>query len=150
MLLDPAPARLTLPAVTPPPPRTPFPFVATAAPVLVSVGIWAVTGSVYSLLFAALGPVVALGSLLDGRRQRRRTARRDSDRAVLALGKAKQRVLELHELERQRLTRMAPPVAELCLPSTVIARWAHADPNPDPSGATALPVRLGRVRRDPV
>jgi len=150
VLPDPAPARLTLPAVTPPPPRTPFPFVATAAPVLVSVGIWAVTGSVYSLLFAALGPVVALGSLLDGRRQRRRTARRDSDRAVLALGRAKQRVLELHEGERRRLTRMAPPLAELCLPSSLTARWAHADPNPDTSGDAALPVRVGRAQCDPV
>src|SRR3954454_23935126 len=94
---DAVPERLTLPAMAPPPPRAPFPFVATAAPVLVSVGIGAVTGSVYSLLFAALGPVVAVGSLLDGRRQRRRTARRDTERAVAALGTAQRRVRDLHE-----------------------------------------------------
>ena len=98
---------------------------ATAAPVLVSVAIWAVTGSVYSLLFAALGPVVAVGSMLDGRRQRRGTAGRDTERSVSALEAARHRVLELHERERSRLTQLAPPLGELCAPSRVAATWAR-------------------------
>jgi S-DNA-T family DNA segregation ATPase FtsK/SpoIIIE len=144
---DAAPERLTLPLIAPPPPRAPFPFVATAAPVLVSVGIWAVTGSVYSLLFAALGPVVAVGSLLDGRRQRRRTARRDADREVAALGRLQQRVLEAQEHERVRLAALAPPLAELCLPNGLVARWSRADLDGDAEDAAPRPVLLGRTRR---
>jgi len=144
---DAAPERLTLPALAPPPPRPPFPFVATAAPVLVSIGIWAVTGSVYSLLFAALGPVVAVGGLLDGRRQRRRTAARDADRAVGALSKTRDRVLDLHERERARLERAAPSLPELCLPGAAAARWAHAGSDVAAEDAAPIPVRLGRARR---
>jgi len=122
--------------------------VATAAPVLVSVGIWAVTGSVYSLLFAALGPVVAIGGLADGRRQRRRAARRDCDRAVAALGRLRQRVLELQERERARLDGLAPPLAVLCLPNSLAARWMRAEPGRDAEDAVPIPVRLGRTRRE--
>jgi len=145
---DAAPEHLALPPMAPPPPRAPFPFVATAAPVLVSVGIWAVTGSVYSLLFAALGPVVAVGSLLDGRRQRRRTARRDAARAVAALGRLRQRVLEVQEQERARLAHLAPPLAELCRPNALAARWMDAEPARDADDAAPLPVRLGRAQRE--
>jgi S-DNA-T family DNA segregation ATPase FtsK/SpoIIIE len=143
---DVAPEHLTLPVLDPVPPRAPFPFVATAAPVLVSIGIWAVTGSVYSLLFAALGPVVAVGSLLDGRRQRRRTGRRDAERAVAALRRARDRVLEVHERERARLGRIAPPLHELCTPGHVAARWAQGDLESDQVDAP-IPVRLGRAER---
>ncbi len=139
-----------MPVLAPPPPRMPFPFVATAAPVLVSLGIWVVTGSVYSLLFAALGPVVALGSLLDGRRQRRRTARRDADRAVAALGRTHERVRELHEIERARLRRVAPPLTELCAPSRVAANWTRESFGPDAPDAAPLRVRLGRAELAPV
>lgn len=151
MIPDAPPERLTLPPMAPPPPRAPFPFVATAAPVLVSVGIWAVTGSIYSLLFAALGPVVAVGGLLDGRRQRTRAARRDADRAVAALGRMRQRVLQLQEQERARLDRLAPPLAELCEPGGLAARWIDVDPGRDGEDAAPLPVRLGWAeRRSPV
>jgi len=144
---DAAPERLALPALAPPPPRPPFPFVATAAPVLVSIGIWAVTGSVYSLLFAALGPVVAVGGLLDGRRQRRRAAARDAARAVAALVKTRDRVLDLHERERARLERAAPSLPELCLPEAAAARWAHAGSGVAAGDVAPIPVRLGRARR---
>ena len=147
MIPDAAPERLALPALAPPPPRPPFPFVATAAPVLVSIGIWAVTGSVYSLLFAALGPVVAFGGLLDGRRQRRRAAARDADRAVGALVKTRERVLDLHERERARLGRAAPSLPELCLPGAAAARWTHAGSDVAAGDVAPIPVRLGRARR---
>ena len=139
-----------MPVLAPPPSRAPFPFVATAAPVLVSVGIWAVTGSAYSLLFAALGPVVALGSMLDSRRQRRGTARRDTERAVASLARATERVHEVHELERARLLRLAPPLAELFAPGRVAANWAREAPGHDAPDAAPLPVRLGLAERPPV
>ncbi|MEP6844311.1 MAG: FtsK/SpoIIIE domain-containing protein [Pseudolysinimonas sp.] len=142
--------RLALPALSPPPPRAAFPFVATAAPVVLSLGIWAVTGSVYSLLFAALGPVVAVGSLLDGRRQRRRQARRDTARAVAALGRARERVLVLHDRERTRLGRLAPPLEELCQPSSVATNWAQAMADSDSTNTGPFPVRLGHADRPAV
>ena len=139
-----------MPALAPPAPRAAFPFVATAAPVLVSLGIWAVTGSVYSLLFAALGPVVALGSMLDSRRQRRRTSRRDTERAVASLARAHERVLEVHETERARLRRIAPPLTELCAPGRVAANWAGEASGADAADAAPLPVRLGLAERPSV
>jgi len=117
--------------------------------VLVSVGIWAVTGSVYSLLFAALGPVVALGSLLDGRRHRRRTARREAERSVASLDRVRQRVLEVQERERRRLDLLAPPLRQLCLPDRLAANWAQAHRDVDSVDVAPLPVRLGRARRGP-
>src|ERR1700710_1206677 len=98
------PGRLPPPPLPAPPARPGFPLAATLAPVIVSLGIWAVTGSAYSLLFAALGPVVALGSLLDGRRQRRRVARRDRDAVVAAFARASERVRSIHSVERSRLS----------------------------------------------
>ncbi len=150
VIADPAPEHLALPPLASPPPRPPFPYVATAAPVLVSIGIWAVTGSVYSLLFAALGPVVAVGSLMDGRRQRRRTAARDADRAVAALGRTQQHVLELQERERARLARAAPPLPELCRPGEAAARWSGAESIVEGGGPRPLAVRLGRAQRPSV
>ena len=38
-----------------------------AAPLVVSVAVWAVTRSPYALLFAALGPVVAVAGVADQR-----------------------------------------------------------------------------------
>jgi S-DNA-T family DNA segregation ATPase FtsK/SpoIIIE len=73
-----------------------------------SLVIWAVTGSPYSLLFAALGPVVAVGGLVDGRRQRRRTARREQRVAVEALDRTLARIESLHRAERERRRSLAP------------------------------------------
>lgn len=147
MIAEPPAARLVLPTIAPPPPRPPFPFVATAAPVLMSLGIWAVTGSVYSLLFAALGPAVAVGSLLDGRRQRRGAARRDTDRAVAALDRTRQKVLEVHRHEHARLQALAPALDEAVLPGRVAANWAATRDEPMAVDPAPLPVRLGRAER---
>lgn len=77
-VLDAAPGstRLALPPHPPEPHRPGFPWLASVAPVAGAVALWAITGSAYALLFAALGPVVAVASLLDGRRQARRMQRR--------------------------------------------------------------------------
>lgn len=72
---DPA-TRLPLPTLPPPPERPPFPVVAAVAPVVLSVAIWLLTGSAFALLFAALGPVVAVANVLDGRRRNRAARRR--------------------------------------------------------------------------
>ncbi|WP_258071921.1 FtsK/SpoIIIE domain-containing protein [Clavibacter michiganensis] len=57
-------------------PPPPFPVLGVAAPLVVSVAVWAVTRSPYALLFAALGPVVAVAGVADQRIGGRRSARR--------------------------------------------------------------------------
>ncbi|MEZ5189953.1 MAG: hypothetical protein R2717_03060 [Schumannella sp.] len=52
------------------------------APVVVSLALWAVTGSVLSLLFAALGPVTALAGVVDAWRTRRRALRAERERVA--------------------------------------------------------------------
>lgn len=111
VLPAPPPERLTLPTPPAPPARAAFPFVATLAPVVVSLALWMLTQSIYSLLFAVLGPVVAVGGLVDGRVGRRRAARRDRARYLAALDRTAEAVAEAHERERQRLERLAPDSA---------------------------------------
>ncbi|MCU1425676.1 MAG: hypothetical protein JWM51_1967, partial [Microbacteriaceae bacterium] len=45
---------------------------------VVSIALWAVTQSVFALLFAALGPAVAVASLVDAGIASRRRGRRDA------------------------------------------------------------------------
>lgn len=82
---------LILPARPVDPPAPGFPLIASAAPVVVAVAIWMFTGSAFVLLFAVLGPVIAVGSMVDGRRTRRRTRIRadGTHRAALAALRAK-------------------------------------------------------------
>lgn len=142
MLPDPPREQLALPLVPAPPPRAGFPLVATLAPVLVSVGIWAFTGSLYSLLFAALGPVVAIGGLFDGRRQRRRTALRDTGRTLAAFAQLSVRVDALHRRELLRRELLAP--APLAAVTVAAERWAAS------AGERPQAVRIGRVDDDAI
>lgn len=76
-----------------PPPAPPgFPLVAVVAPILVSVTIWAITGSAFALVFAILGPVVAIASVADSARQRRRARRREARRYAVALDGLAERI----------------------------------------------------------
>lgn len=126
--------RLTLPTVPAPSQRAAFPLVATLAPVLVSLALWMLTQSIYSLLFAVLGPVVAIGGLWDGRVNRRRTARRERVRFLAALGATAESVASAHERERVRLSRLSPD------PAATIG-WA-ATTRTETQGHP-IPVRVG-------
>ncbi len=118
---------------------------ATAAPVALSLGIWAVTGSVYALLFAALGPVVAIGSTFDARRQRRASVRRELVATREALQRTRERIDEVHRGERQRREHLAPP-ADLAVESRRVAvNWAGASADDG-----SHPVRIGRADLDPI
>ncbi|MFC5501213.1 FtsK/SpoIIIE domain-containing protein [Lysinimonas soli] len=141
-----APRRLTLPAFAPPPSRTGFPLMATLAPVAMSLAIWAVTRSPYSLLFAALGPVVALGGLLDGRRQRRRAERRQTAKALASIERLSQRVADTQRAERARLAALAPAPAVLGDPALAMKRWTReSEDAADRDDQLPLPVLLGRA-----
>ncbi len=144
-----------IPAPTPvsEPPRTGFPLVATLAPIVVSAVLFAVTRSPIMLLMAALGPVIAVATFADGRRQRRRARRRERERFLAELAATEGSVRAATEAERQRRrgwTRLDPAwgadpsdvalaVARGDVPSGVeLAGSARADDDP----------RLVALRRD--
>jgi S-DNA-T family DNA segregation ATPase FtsK/SpoIIIE len=98
-----------------PEPSTPhrFPVIATIAPVAVSIALWVVTDSIYALMFAALGPVVAVGSAVDARIQRRRSARREAARFDRDCARVRQAIDVVHAREREDLEARHPSVDAL-------------------------------------
>jgi DNA segregation ATPase FtsK/SpoIIIE, S-DNA-T family len=138
-VLPPAdPVRLALPASTAPPARHGIPIIATLAPVAMSLAVWAVTQSLLSLLFAGLGPLVALAGLVDARRQARRRRREETVRLGTALERLRSRTAEAGEAERVRLAGLCAPDGES------LGRWA-AERWSRPLGAgDPIPVRIGR------
>ncbi|MEO8095212.1 MAG: FtsK/SpoIIIE domain-containing protein, partial [Pseudolysinimonas sp.] len=144
MLPAPVPERITLPSSAPAPPRAPFPWAATLAPVVASLGLWALTRSVYSLVFALLGPMVAVGGIVDGRFARRRASRRETQRSALALDRVVERIAGAQLRERQRLSRL------IALPTAPV--WDEPFGTPIPvhiaTGAVASAVELSGVDPD--
>ena len=106
-LADPADAPLALPPHPPEPAPPGFPWLATSRPSPAPLVLWTITGSALSLAFAALGPVVAVASLFDARRQGRRARRAGAiDRAerLIALRGA---IAARHDHERAAAWRRA-------------------------------------------
>src|SRR5690554_4714272 len=103
----PVPSRITLPAPPLEPGRREFPLLATAAPVVGSLVIWAVTGSPFALVFAFLGPVIAVGSMIDARRHGRRSARTEARRFDSDIEAVLGRIEAAHLVERQSLLAQA-------------------------------------------
>src|SRR5690606_24763052 len=106
-VIDPPAVRIAGPAPVAEPPKPGFPLVATLAPVAVSGILFAVTGSPYMLLMAALGPVIALATFVDGRRQRRRAARQASARFEREFADLEGRVEAARDAERARRLQYA-------------------------------------------
>ncbi|GAA1056377.1 hypothetical protein GCM10017608_28690 [Agromyces luteolus] len=104
---------LHVPPLPTEPARSPFPWLATAAPVAGAVAIWAITGSVVSLAFAALGPLVAIAAVLDARRTARRTRRRQLVHREGEFGRLRSEVARRHDLERVAAWRRSPPARAL-------------------------------------
>jgi S-DNA-T family DNA segregation ATPase FtsK/SpoIIIE len=103
-MIEPPVVRIPAPPIESEPQKPGFPLVATTAPVLVAGVLFAVTGSPFMLLMAVLGPVIALATLVDGRRQRRRARQTSAARFAAALGQTADRVAAAREAERRRLT----------------------------------------------
>lgn len=97
------PERIPLPAAPQERNRREFPLLATAAPVVGSLVMWAVTGSPFALVFAFLGPVVAVGSMIDDRRQGRRSARTEAARFSADVEAAFHAIEAAHQREREAL-----------------------------------------------
>lgn len=94
---------IALPRAPESPPRHALPLVATVAPVAVSLGMWAITGSPYAMAFAVLGPVIAIASLVDGRLHRRRHANREWKRFDAQIANTRRLIDGFHSDERARL-----------------------------------------------
>lgn len=137
----PTPHHLAPPRPPETPPRQPFPLLASLAPVVGAVVIWAITSSPFALVFAFLGPVIAVASLADARLHGRRTARREWARfraecedVAAAIGRA-------HDRERAELLRVTPgAVAILGGPLRDPERWRHGLVDP-----VTVSLGLGRV-----
>ena len=99
---------LSLPPATADPARAGFPLIASLAPVAGALALWAITGSPFSLVFAVLGPVVAIGSMLDARRSARRLRRRAIAERRRLLDELVVEIGERHHLERQAAWHRSP------------------------------------------
>nr|WP_201469483.1 FtsK/SpoIIIE domain-containing protein [Microbacterium hydrocarbonoxydans] len=87
---------------------------AALVPVAGGVALWLITGSLFSLCFAALGPLMIFASLIDGTRARRK-ARRDALLAgEQAWTSAEQELISRHDDERERRWHRHPDAA-VCL-----------------------------------
>jgi DNA segregation ATPase FtsK/SpoIIIE, S-DNA-T family len=101
-------ARISLPVAPQQKERTPFPLIATVAPVVVGVVLVIVTGSLISLAFALLGPVIAVATLADGRRSRSRSSRRASAQFWVDVEATRARIRAAHDEERTRRAQRHP------------------------------------------
>jgi S-DNA-T family DNA segregation ATPase FtsK/SpoIIIE len=132
-------------APEPPSPPTPhgFPVLATIAPVLVSIALWLITQSVFALLFAVLGPVVAVSSLADGRIQSRRRLRRERERFAAETVAVEAEIEAAHDREREGADARAPSATTVVEGGWPAAEFWRADTG----GRASVPVRLGRGDR---
>jgi S-DNA-T family DNA segregation ATPase FtsK/SpoIIIE len=86
---------------------------ATIAPVIASIAMWMLTSSPFALMFAALGPVTAVASLLDARIGSRRSAVRERRRFAADIARVRAQVDERHDAERAVLAAASPSAASL-------------------------------------
>ncbi|MGB4136682.1 MAG: FtsK/SpoIIIE domain-containing protein, partial [Microbacterium sp.] len=130
------PLTIALPAPTSPPRRQPLPLIAAVIPIVAGVVLWMVTGSVLSLCFAALGPLMLGASLLEGLRTRARDRRRSTAESEAVRRRAEADLERLHAAERAELWRRNPDVVG-CL-----AEPPLRGPDP-PDAASAVVVGRG-------
>ncbi|HEY9477664.1 MAG TPA: hypothetical protein VIQ26_04475, partial [Microbacteriaceae bacterium] len=129
---------VSLPAPPGQPPPYSFPVLASIAPVLGSLVMWAVTRSPYLLAFAVLGPIVALGSVLDARWKAARLTRAEMSRFTAEARAALEAIQAAHALERSALDQSFPAA------SRILDSAEHDPERWRADLAGALPVTLGR------
>ena len=129
---------IVLPAVPAEPRRPSLPLMAAVVPVVAGVVLWLVTGSLFALCFAALGPLMLVASFLDGLRTRGRERRRSQQEADAGWQRAEAELERLHAQEHAAAWRREPGVAE-CLAEPPLR--GHEPPD------RATPVVLGRGTR---
>ncbi|MCU1545524.1 MAG: hypothetical protein JWP30_624 [Homoserinimonas sp.] len=105
--------------------KQPFPFLACLTPVVGALVIWGITGSPFALIFAFLGPVIAVASVADGSLHARRTRARERARFAADGAELRDNIRAAHMRERRSLE------------ASVI------DPRNDPSSLARSPDRWG-------
>ncbi len=94
------------------PPRG-IPLFATIAPVAGSLALWLITQSVFALVFAALGPLVALASVGDSRLQRARQRRTEAFRFGRECDALREAIAAGHRAERLERENVTPGALRL-------------------------------------
>jgi S-DNA-T family DNA segregation ATPase FtsK/SpoIIIE len=127
-----APAPSAIPLALPPHPPAPspaaFPLLATVAPMAGAVVLWLITGSPIALAFAALGPIVAVASMFDARRQARRAARRNAAERASRVDELRAAISERHDAERASAWRRTPSTRAIVERASV--DWRDGSPGP--------------------
>ena len=128
---------LSLPRSPSPPARAPFPLLAVLAPLLGAGVLYLVTRSPLMLAFAALSPVIAVASAVDGRISARRRRRRDARAYDAAAAEFLERVAAAHQRELAALDARLPTASRILSDTSLRPRrWASP-------GDVFVPVRLG-------
>lgn len=104
-------APIVLPPPIPAPRRPPLPLLAAAVPVVAGVMLWLLSGSVFALCFAILGPLMIAASLADGARTRRRELRRSRMQESEGWRRAEEELERAHREERERIRHRHPDAA---------------------------------------
>lgn len=143
VLRRPREREVQLPKTPDPPEPQPFPWLATLAPLLLGVVMFAVTQSLLSVVFIALSPLLMLGAHLDQVLQVRRKARTQAATFRQGLELARQGCAEENAADLAALRALHPSLAE-CLravaePSGLL--WSRRPEHPE-----FLQVRLGQGR----
>ncbi|MFT4234366.1 MAG: FtsK/SpoIIIE domain-containing protein [Microbacterium sp.] len=105
---------IALPQPAPMPPRRSWPLFASIMPLVGGGAMWLITGSLVSLCFAALSPLMAIASVFDRRRGSTRERRRAEDDYVASCGRAEQEIASRHLIETEQLRRELPDARALC------------------------------------
>lgn len=124
--MDPAEA-LALPSAPAAPRRPPLPMLAAVVPVVSGIVLWSVTGSLISLCFAALGPLMLLASFADGARTRRKETRRLRAEEESAWERVGDEYAERAERERRARRRARPDAADCLLAPPLRAAAVEQD-----------------------
>jgi DNA segregation ATPase FtsK/SpoIIIE, S-DNA-T family len=136
----------------PHPPERPgphrFPLVATIAPLVVSVALFAVTRSAFSLVFAGLGPVVAMASTADAALHRRHASHREAARFASEVSRAAGEIDAAHAAERAERCAAVPTAHVLTHGGALAERAALVVPRwrVDRMGAITLRIGTGITR----
>ncbi|GAA5149069.1 hypothetical protein GCM10025768_11690 [Microbacterium pseudoresistens] len=140
--MDPA-EPLVLPAASAPARRPPLPMLAAVVPVISGIVMWRVTGSLLSLCFAALGPLMLLASFVDGARHRRKDARRLREEADAVWSRTASECAAREEQSRASEHRTHPDAASCILAPPL--RPVQVDPGAQVTvgrGSVPTPLRF--------
>lgn len=120
-------AQIRVPAPPGEPTRAPFPLMASIAPVIAAGAIWAITRSPYVLMFAILGPVIAIAGMLDNRITGRRTRRKEARAYRDSIRELSDDIESLHETERAARLTQTPTAREVLDDAGRMTRWRAPD-----------------------